>query len=448
MGSLGSRGVALLALVVVVGVVGGALAGCVEKENEKVDEAFVQSNLLTSPPTPQHVVHADLAGVVEYLGCDVDKERADLGDRVKITHYWKVTGPGVADWKPFTHVNGPAGDWINVDETKMRKQYGTDKWKLGDVIRDEQVFPILKTWKSSEAVVYIGMYRRGGQGERDRMQVKSGPNDGHNRVQVVKIAIGPAVPVATAPPTPFVVRHTTGPIKIDGKADEPDWAGAQSTGPFKTAEGGADPGGNTTAKLLWDDKNLYVFADIADKDVATPYTQHDDPLWKADAFELFIDADKNGHGYVELQVNPRNATFDAWFPNLRPESDPKWDSGMVSAVTVDGTLDKRDDVDQGWHVELAIPLAAVKGKDDKMDVRLPPRVGDTWKLDLVRVEKPKEGAVTASAWAAISLGDFHAIDKLMTVTFGDEKGGTIPMPETPGPDAKTAKRPAKTTRHP
>jgi hypothetical protein len=107
---------------------------------------------------------------------------------------------------------------------------------------------------------------------------------------------------------------------------------------------------------------------------------------------------------------------------------------MVTAVTVDGTLDKRDDVDKGWRAELAIPLQAVKGEDDKMAVRIPPRTGDTWKLDIVRVEKPKDGAVTASAWAAIDVSDFHALDRLVTVTFGDATGKT----DAPPADTKTA----------
>jgi hypothetical protein len=438
-----------LATVLAVGV-SVLLAACVEKETEKVDEGFVQANLLTTPPTPRHIVNADLGGKVVYLGCDLDKESAALGDRVKVTHYWKVVEAPGADWKLFTHVNGPGGDWINVDDTKMRKSYGPDRWKMGDVIRDEQVFPILKTWKSAEAVIYVGMYRRGGQSERDRIEIKAGPNDGHGRVRVatVKVTGGAATAAPAEPAPPYVVRRASGKIAIDGKADEPDWATAQSTGPFKVAQGGDDPGGSASAKLLWDDQNLYVLVEIADKDVASQYEKHDDPLWKEDAVELFIDADKNGHGYVELQVNPRNATFDSWFANVRPDGDEKWDSGMKTAVVVDGTLDQRDDEDRGWSAEIQIPLAAVKGRDDKMDVRIPPHVADSWKLDIVRVEKPKDKGGTASAWAQISVSDFHAPDKLVPVIFGDEKGraevgaepapapGSVPAAKADDPGAK------------
>ena len=38
---------------------------------------------------------------------------------------------------------------------------------------------------------------------------------------------------------------------------------------------------------------------------------------------------------------------------------------MNAKVHVDGTLNKRDDQDKGWTVEMAIPLEDVKGMDDK-----------------------------------------------------------------------------------
>ena len=86
---------------------------------------------------------------------------------------------------------------------------------------------------------------------------------------------------------------------------------------FVTADGSPEPSGKATAKLTWDDFYLYVFITIADTDVSSPYKNHDDPLWKADAVEMFVDADGNRAGYIELQVNPHNTTFDSWFAGPR-----------------------------------------------------------------------------------------------------------------------------------
>src|SRR5262249_15456566 len=158
---------------------------------------------------PQHPVNADLGGKVIYLGCDLDKESVAVGDRVKITHYWKVVEPPGPEWRLFTHVNGSnCRQWNHVHDTQKAKGYSPERWKMGDSVRDDQVFPILKTWKSPEAVVYVGMFRKGGQSERDRMAIASGPHDGHGRVLVVKIPIPTNAAPASAP-AGYVVRRAT-----------------------------------------------------------------------------------------------------------------------------------------------------------------------------------------------------------------------------------------------
>jgi hypothetical protein len=409
------------------------LCSCVEKEaqeKEKVDDGYIKDNLLAAVPTPKHAVNADLGGKVIYLGADVDKESAAIGDRVKVVHYWKVVEAPGAEWRLFTHVNGSVGgDWINVDDTRMRKGYGPDRWKAGDIVRDEQVFPIVPKWKSPDATIYVGMWRKGGQTEKDRMEIRSGASDGKNRVKVatLKIGAGGAAPEEK----PLAIPRAEGKIELDGKA-EAAWDKAARTPVFVAADG-SGPLDETRARFLHDDENLYVFIDVTDADVASSFKTHDDPIWKEDAVELFIDADRSGQGYVELQVSPRGVTFDSWFPTRRPDADPKWESGMKAKVAVNGTLDKRTDEDKGWTAEIAIPLAAVKGKDDKMAVKLPPAPGDTWKLNVVRVDKSKEGKIAASAWAKIGFDDFHAVDRLKTVVF--EGAAARPTDARPASDA-------------
>jgi len=429
------------------------LLGCVEKEPEKVDEGFIQQNTLSTAPTPRYAVNADLGGKVIYLGCDVDREEIVRGQNVKFTHYWKVVSAPGNDYRVFTHLEGTGKDWLNIDQTKLRSMYGADRWKAGDILRDEQTIPVPKTWRSPTATLYVGLYRKGVQGEGARMSVASGPSDGKNRVKAVTLPVVETAGPKSAPRPDYVIRRAAGKITVDGKGDEPAWQQAPSTDAFIGAQGGAVVPGEAKARFLWDDQNLYVLIGVTDSDVASSYTKHDEPIWKEDAVELFVDADKSGAGYVELQVSPRNVTFDSWFQGGRTAGgDEKWDSGMVTAVSLDGTLDNRDDVDKGWTAEIAIPLAAVKGRDEAMAVTIPPRPGDTWRLNVVRVDKPKDKGVTASAWAEISIQDFHAIDRLRLVAFGDDKG-EIPAPAPdagppttttpPPPDAAPAKAETK-----
>ena len=407
----------------------------------EADPAYVKQNLLSAEPTPNHAVGADLGGKVIYLGADLDRETVKPGEKLTVIHYWKVVQPPGTEWRIFTHVDGATGkDWLNVDSTKMRSSYGPDKWKAGDLIRDEQTITMKSDWSSSFAAIHVGLYKKGSSSDKDRLPVVSGPTADKGRILVARLAVGAS---GVAKPTGgYVIQRAKDPIVIDGKADEPAWAKAQTTASWKDAEGGGAVGGVTVGRLLWDDKNLYAFIDVTDADVFSSYTKNDDTIWMVDVVELFIYANGDGRGYVELQVNPNNAQFDSWFAGTRQGGgDVGFASGMTSAVTVDGTKDNRSDTDRGWHVEIAIPLNAVKGKDAAMAVTLPPRPGDGWKLNLVRVEKGKGAApMTASSWAQITIADFHAIDRLLPVTFGDQAGaaftvrpiGLIPSMLKPG----------------
>ena len=109
-------------------------------------------------------------------------------------------------------------------------------------------------------------------------------------------------------------------MKLDGKLDEAVWKDAASTGDFVRTMDGMKPDQKTTAKVLYDDKNLYVAFEMEDKDVWSTLTKPDDKLWTQEAVEMFIDADGDGKTYVELQANPKGAIFDSYLPAYRAES--------------------------------------------------------------------------------------------------------------------------------
>ena len=93
---------------------------------------------------------------------------------------------------------------------------------------------------------------------------------------------------------------------------------------------------------------------------------------------------------------------------------------MKSSVLVEGTAATRQDVDTGWNVEIAIPLAAVRGGDNQMAVSIPPQPGDKWRLNIVRGDKPNRGPYIASSWNQIPYSDFHALEAMVTVVFAKE----------------------------
>ncbi len=290
----------------------GLALGCVDKgkSQKKIDPAYVEKHLLSEAPAMENPVNADLGGKIVYLGNKVSTRILAPGGKAKITHYWKVVDPPGDQWRVFAHVNGQGGEWQNEDQTDMRLGHPVSKWQAGQIIEDEQEFGLKKDWRSRFAIVSVGLYRKGSNGVEGRMPIASGPKDKEQRVPAFRFKVDVGKTTKRGKQQ-YLVRRASGPIVIDGKADEDAWKNAPGSPDFSDAEGGTPLGHKTNARLLWDDEHLFAFIEVKDTDVYSEFSKRDDTLWKADVVELFIDADGNGRGYVELQVNPNNAIFDA-----------------------------------------------------------------------------------------------------------------------------------------
>ena len=144
-----------------------------------------------------------------------------------------------------------------------------------------------------------------------------------------------------------------------------------------------------------------------------------------------------------------SAIFDSYLPIYR-QNQNDFDAGMKVGVVVDGTVEKRDDADKGWTVEMAIPLDSVKGKEKEMK-NVPPSIGTTWKVNFFRMDMPGGKSQQGTSWSPPLVGDFHALDKFGFLVFGDEKGGVLPplqmQPQAPATDAaKAGAKPASTDK--
>jgi len=408
----------------------GVLAGaCVEQDEDKPsddDMKVAKQNILTTAPTPKFAVNADLDGKIIYLGMDADPAVVEPGKDVKLTHYWKVVAPANDGWRIFTHLDGPNNNpFINVDHAPVKGKYPVSQWKAGEIIRDEQNIRLPPNWQHPQLFVYTGLWKPG----IGRMPIKSGAHDSDGRVLAATLTVQGATKPVVAARKRYVARMVGKPIKVDGKLDEAAWTDAPSTGPFVNTVTGAPVDQKTEAKLLWDNKFLYVSFNNTDSDIWSNLTKRDDKLWTQEADELMIDADGNGKTYVELQVAPNGNVFDTYLPEYRKYEDsidPKkkpysWNSKMNVKVHVDGTLNKRDDQDKGWTVEMAIPLEDVRGMD-KEAAKLPPTAGDTWRINMFRMDVPAGKQQQASGWSPPMVGDFHALDKFGDLVFADEKG--------------------------
>ena len=396
------------------------IGGCVEQQNDMPSEEDIKAaheHVLTAPPaTIQHPSEGQLEDKLEYLGMDVDTDVVTPGKAFTLTHYWKVLAPVGDDWKVFVHLETPDSkkNHLNADHVPIGGKYPVSLWKKGEIIRDIHRVSVPQSWPGNEVDIYVGAWKG-----PLRLKATKGNHDSENRILAVKLPVQSAA--GAAEKKRIVAKKVkNGAIKLDGKLSEKEWDDAPSTGDFVRTMDGQAADQKTEAKLLWDDKNLYVAFVNDDKDIWTTLDKHDDKLWTQEADEMFIDADGDGKTYVELQVNAKGATFDSYLPAYR-QNQNDWDAGMKAGVNIEGTLNKRDDEDKRWTVELAIPLDAARGKEKEMK-NVPPKVGTEWRVNFFRMDQPNGRPQSGTGWSAPMVGDFHALDKFGVLVFGDDKG--------------------------
>jgi hypothetical protein len=188
-------------------------------------------------------------------------------------------------------------------------------------------------------------------------------------------------------PRGYVCYRTTSPVNPDGILDEKSWGEVPWTDYFVDIEGNAKPSPRykTHAKLLWDDANLYIAAELEDPHVWANLRQRDTVIFIDNDFEVFIDPDGDTQAYYELEVNALGTTWDLLL--LKPYRDggppvTGWDiAGLKVGTHVDGTINYPVDIDKGWTVEIKLPLAALKECSTGL-----PENGDKWRIDFSRVE--------------------------------------------------------------
>jgi len=171
---------------------------------------------------------------------------------------------------------------------------------------------------------------------------------------------------------------------IDGDVTDAVWSNVPWTDDFTDIEGDRQPVPyyKTRCKLIWDKDYLYIAAVIKDPDVWAYVKNHDEVVFQDDDFEIFIDPLNTTHQYFELEVNAINTIWDLYLPKAYRNLGSgltSWESGVRSAVKVQGTVNNPSDKDQGWTVEMAIPYS-------KLNVKKAPEEGEFWRINFSRVQ--------------------------------------------------------------
>jgi hypothetical protein len=185
-----------------------------------------------------------------------------------------------------------------------------------------------------------------------------------------------------SPPIPrYAVKRATAPIAIDGELNEPAWSDASPA---------------VTLQFLWDDQTgakqvtlvqllrgedaLYVGFRADDADINARFTARDDPTFLDDAVEIFINPARDQEVvYYGFEMNARGVLYDYLNYNSRTLFKRFDATGVEVAVALQGSLNHRDDLDDGWTLEIAIPWENFEGL-----AAAPPAAGSVWKANLNR----------------------------------------------------------------
>ncbi|MGH7294259.1 MAG: carbohydrate-binding family 9-like protein [Polyangiaceae bacterium] len=183
------------------------------------------------------------------------------------------------------------------------------------------------------------------------------------------------------------VPHLPGSVTLDGDSDDPVWTqppGPARTGAFRLPSG-AEARPYTSARLLWGDGHLYLSLYAADEDIESRTDQPDGPLWLDDSFRLSF-----SQGDVErvIEVSPRGVVTDSIRRGGRAY-DYGWSSGVHVSPERDGTLNKPDDMDEEWVIEMAVPLESIALKGEP---------GERTRLSIVRCDTPKNSGRVCTSW--------------------------------------------------
>ena len=241
-------------------------------------------------------------------------------------------------------------------------------------------------------------------------------------------------------------------IVIDGKLDEPAWQKAPKSPRFIDIISGGPAIHSTRTALVWDTTNLYVAFQDEEPFVRDKYTNQNDPIYYDNDVEVFI---AGRDAYYEFEINAFNTCYEVFFiwedayakggfsaapefarSKLTPfngvgfKNHPRGGRlgnfnwlypGKKTAVHIDGTLNKDDDRDRGWTVELAFPWRGLEWLAKAEGRSLPPKESDEWRMDFSRFNTYKEAPPAKDSggwvWSRHGIWDSHIPECFVKVRF-------------------------------
>lgn len=197
------------------------------------------------------------------------------------------------------------------------------------------------------------------------------------------------IPAVDFNPPVYHCRRVTKPFLLNGRLDKPFWEDAPFTSAFLDIEGEHMPVPRflTRAKMLWDDENLYIGAQLDGSEIWGSVTKRDDVIFQDNDFEIFIDPDSDTQQYYEFEMNVLNTLWDLFLPVAYRDNGSGLNGydihGLRTAVYVDGTVNEPAAPNRSWSVEVVIPFAAIT---ECLPQKQAPREGEYYRINFSRVQ--------------------------------------------------------------
>jgi hypothetical protein len=212
----------------------------------------------------------------------------------------------------------------------------------------------------------------------------------------------------------YTVAHTRASDADLLRADDAAWADVPAIdwgpSPWVTRFRGV----STPAALL-------LRFDVYDDKPWHTMTRRDEHIWEEEVVEIFLDPDRTGLNYYELEINPVNVLCDLVVVKPWPElhSDPAWDFAGVETGVVPYRGEHAGP--DGWTATARLPWQGFRALPTRAP--LPPKAGDKWRFNLYRTQRPPGPArphddVIHAAWSPTGGPSFHVPAAFRDFVFG------------------------------
>jgi len=189
-------------------------------------------------------------------------------------------------------------------------------------------------------------------------------------------------------PKKYTVNYSKSDMIIDGRDDELEWKNAKKTSDFIDISNNNKPLQNTYMKMLWDNKNLYIYARLYEKHIWGDITKRDAVIFKNNDFEVFIKPTHLYNNYGELEINALGTVWDLLLDKpyrLGGKANTKWNiDNLKSDVFISGTINNPSDEDNYWSCEISIPLNEILKINGPNYDNV--KSGDIWRANFSRVQ--------------------------------------------------------------